>query len=64
MTYDPAIAQAFEQAEDSRLIADTARHGYVFPSVACSECRGPVYFLPGEPNSQESGHYAAHECVR
>lgn len=47
-------------SEDERLIQSAAEHGYEYPSVRCSECGGPTYFLPDE-DPQGSGHYLYHD---
>lgn len=47
-------------SEDLKLIADARAHGYEFPSVPCSECGEPTYFVPGEM-AQDSGHYVYHD---
>ena len=46
---------------DKDLIDSARAHGYEYPSVPCGECGEPTYLLPGEPGSQESGHYAYHD---
>lgn len=45
---------------DQELIDQASEYGYEYPWVKCGECGEPTYFLPGEPESQESGHYAYH----
>lgn len=45
--------------DDLKLIADAREHGYEFPSVKCSECGEPTYFVPGDM-PQDSGHYVYH----
>lgn len=48
------------RADDLKLIADARAYGYEFPSVPCSECGEPTYFVPGDM-PQDSGHYVYHD---
>ena len=47
-------------SDDLKLIADARAHGYEYPSVPCSECGEPVYFVPGDM-PQDSGHWVYHD---
>ena len=48
--------------DDLKLIRQARENGYEFPSVPCSECGNPTYFVPGDM-PQDSGHFVYHaEC--